>query len=271
MNLIPLYKAQPPFMPYKGGHGFLGVLMEDIDTGRIQCHLCGRLLKSIGKHLFHKHDMTTDEYRRETGLGKTTPLVCSSTSLALRESGWTELTERDREKKRQLLKDNNRSVHRRGAPAAGRQGKRAIQYDNLFGTCELQAQEYFWKLYKANGDKIPNQDSDQKLKYLVYKRFHSYREALLAWGVSEDDIKEKGYNDDKKRAANRDPEKAHPPTLWGSSERIIKSLRNFVKKEKRSPTFGELGNGRLPTRFSIKKRLGLAYSKQIEEFCKTLG
>ncbi len=270
MNLIPLYKAQPPFMDFKRGFGSLGVLMEDMDTGKIQCHLCGELFKSVARHVQHRHDMTADDYRAETGLGITTPLVCGNTSLLLRESGWVNLSKEKLEKKRQLLMENSRSVHRRKAPGLKKFGPRSVQMQNLFGTCELQAQAYFWELYKKNGNRVPDTKSDEKLRYLVYRRFTSYDEALKAWGVSDEEIVQKKKAVWSKQAAATDRTKAHPPTLWDSVERVKSSLANFVRSEKRGPTFSELGNGRLPTRFALKAKLGLRLSTEIAKHCEDL-
>lgn len=270
-DLIPLYKAEPPFMAYKSGHGYLGVLLEDRETGKVQCHLCGKLIKNIPKHLYHSHNnLPAEEYRKEVGLGSTMPLVCSDTSKRLRESGWTDLSEQDRERKHQKLIKNNREVHRRGAPASrknGNNGKRAIQYNNRFGTCEAQARAHFWGLYNKLG-RIPNCEEDQKLKYLVFARFDSYESALRAWGVSSYEIGKHHKRSAELATKNRDKTKAHPPTEWETMEIVHKSLISFYKKHKRPPTFGEMGLGRIATRFSIHRKLGLRLSGEIKTYCE---
>jgi hypothetical protein len=48
--------------------------------------LCGKLFKSVGRHIQHSHDLTIEEYKELIGLNKFTPLVCENTSMKMREN-----------------------------------------------------------------------------------------------------------------------------------------------------------------------------------------
>lgn len=58
--------------------------VEEIDAylagDRIQCLLCGKAFKDVGKHVAGLHGITTDEYRRKFGIPWTRALCCSDTS-----------------------------------------------------------------------------------------------------------------------------------------------------------------------------------------------
>lgn len=266
MKLEPLYKSQEPFMEFADGHGYLGVVLQDVETGKIQCHICGRLLKSVAKHLYHKHDMTTEQYREQTGLNRGTPLVCSETTKKIRESGWTEVSAEKREAKYNLLIANSKKTHRGTVHNKGKKGyKFALQYNNQFGTCPKQTLQFFWNQYKNNGNKIPPQND--KLRYLIYRDYSSYKEALMAWGVSEKEIKSYETERYQKASMAVDRSKAHAFTYWDSKEKVINAIVEFYKANKRSPTFSELRMGALPTRFAIAKYLGIKHSKDIKKFC----
>lgn len=48
-DLFPLYKPEPPFMRFKGGVGYMGVILQSHSTGKIQCHFCGELHRNIDR------------------------------------------------------------------------------------------------------------------------------------------------------------------------------------------------------------------------------
>jgi len=57
--------------------GEIGVLAVDEDADRVQCHLCGRWLRSIGgSHLRVRHGWTGEQYREAFGLARHHSLDC---------------------------------------------------------------------------------------------------------------------------------------------------------------------------------------------------
>ena len=64
--------------------GVYGVLAEQ--DGLVQCHACGEFFKGLASHLWHVHDLTSDEYRSIFGLNRTQPLAGSVFRDAMRAS-----------------------------------------------------------------------------------------------------------------------------------------------------------------------------------------
>ena len=70
-----------------GLHAPLGQLVEDPQTSRLCCHLCGRWFRSLGSHV-RSHGYTADGYRKTMSLLLTRPLVSAelSTDIARRQA-----------------------------------------------------------------------------------------------------------------------------------------------------------------------------------------
>ena len=63
-------------------HGERGRMTEM--GGKIQCHICGLFFDGLCTHIWRRHDMTPDDYRREFGLPPELGMVSSRTHLRLR-------------------------------------------------------------------------------------------------------------------------------------------------------------------------------------------
>ena len=50
---IKIKKWVPPFAPVKEGFGFVGVLAEDLKSGKLQCHVCGKCMSNY-PHIYYK-------------------------------------------------------------------------------------------------------------------------------------------------------------------------------------------------------------------------
>lgn len=258
-ELTPLYKGVPPFMPYRNGFGNLGVILEDPVTKKIQCHLCGKLFHSVARHILHKHDITLEDYRKEVGLALGTPLVSRSTSRKIRNN-FVKKPQEEQEEIIKRLQSYNKNLHSGKYSKKSQRGRYSSkQYENTFGTCELQAQAYFWTLYNKE-KKIPRTDDDPKLKYLVYKYFDSYEKALLAWGVAKIEI-EKTKKEANIRATKTRIEKG---ILLKYDYTVVKNqVKNFYVINKRLPTWSEADRVGYPTRHAVKKAFGTNNKKEV--------
>jgi len=67
-HIQPIQKAIPPYMPFEKGYGYMGVLLLDTETDRIQCHYCGLWFKSMSRHLEKIHGFNASHYKKEVGL-----------------------------------------------------------------------------------------------------------------------------------------------------------------------------------------------------------
>lgn len=114
-GFVTLYSYKEPFMPFKQGHGFEGVLLFDGKTDKIQCHLCGEWMAYLPNHLKREHAMRASEYKELVGLRQTTALISEKQRAKLIEVSLDKRkanlkkgrakTEEEKEKIRQTLKN----------------------------------------------------------------------------------------------------------------------------------------------------------------------
>lgn len=241
---FPIYKSVPPYIKFTAGHGFKGVILENKETGKIQCHLCGTDAFNLSKHLFHKHkDTNPIEYRKNTGLGLTTPLM-STRTLKKIKNNFLNLTQKEKDKRIKLLKENNKKVHSQGKHKP-RGEYSSTQYENKYGTCEVQAKDRFYNEYNKFG-KIPSwKEMSSKLRYIIENRFGSYGEALKIWGIDE-----KVYKDHLLEAQNKAYEVRREADFFPKyDEKTVKNqYTDFFLRHKRLPTWGEVKSLGLPSR-----------------------
>ena len=275
-DLFPIYKPLPPFIKFPFGYGYYGVILQSSRNGKIQCHLCGQLFKSVGRHVTHKHDMTIEKYREFVGLNAYTPLVCESTSMKIRES-YTNLPKREKAKRLKTLHKNNRKAHfksffgglfskKRHVTGSKKGAKRRVQMQNKFGTCDLQAKHYFWEEYKKLG-RIPMGDEmSGKLKYLIYSRFSSYDEALKTWGVNGTEIHAR-----KTLAienANKSRTESFAERTKQDKDTFMLSVHDFYAKKGRLPTWEEARRRGYPHRSVWYRFFGTTKKTEMLEIVK---
>lgn len=131
----PLYKACEPFMEVKNGYGYLGVVMYDDDTDKVQCHICGQWFSAVGMHVKSAHKIELDTYKMNHGLSLRTSLCSKKLSRAHSKSALS-------------LYAGKASKLTRGTPGRRRHSPKppkryymqTIQAKNARGLCDLQVQ-----------------------------------------------------------------------------------------------------------------------------------
>jgi hypothetical protein len=127
---VNLNKYIPPFEPVKNGFGFYGVMIEDFESGKLQCNECGEWLEIFNSHLTAKHNMTTKEYKMKFKLSESTAL--RSKRLRLKQSQvMIELRKSDPKFNRRFETGNLCSANRKDKP-------KSLETKNKFGVCDLQ-------------------------------------------------------------------------------------------------------------------------------------
>lgn len=184
MDVEALYKGQPPFMRFPGGFGYLGVVLINRKTDRVQCHMCGAWLAQITDSHTRLHKLSIWEYKQKIGVFKKTPLINRKTQSLLKAQG----------KKNQIalaarmVKDPSIEARRiesiRKAQKASLKGhgkpSRIMQRRNHFGICEEQLKYRLDKFVQENG-RVPSSaefTSDDAMK----RRFGSWNKALEHFG-----------------------------------------------------------------------------------------
>lgn len=170
----PLYKAQEPFMDYKNGFGFQGVLMHDDVEDKVQCHICGKWYGNLGQHV-RSHDVTPDEYRMDVGLSLRTGLCSMRVSrahsraakklYASKASGLIRAARGNRTRRSVKKVQFNRQK-----PSS------SMQFKNSRGLCDLQIVARY-EVVKRIAGRIPNHGDfmrhDRKLYGVLCQRHGS--------------------------------------------------------------------------------------------------
>lgn len=156
-GFINISKWEPPFAPVDNGHGFIGVIAEDDETGSLQCHICGKWFPQLSTHIVGGHKMKNcDEYRTKFGLFQGTAL--KSKKLRLFQSGV--IRKLQRAGKMAIGNNLGSSPFKRGEAnkyAANRKGwKKPVEGANRYGRCDLQIMSKIMDLSKELGGKTPS-------------------------------------------------------------------------------------------------------------------
>jgi len=170
---VTLYNYKEPFMEFRGGYGYEGVLLFDSETDKVQCHLCGEWCFYLPNHLHREHNMTAEKYKNKVGLRKNTALIGERTRAKLIASGTdrfnnlkvhcTPHSEESRNKISETLKALRR------------------QTQNETGTCPLQLINRLQNLYNDLG-RTPTRKELSFHETLV-KVYGSIKEACNVAGI----------------------------------------------------------------------------------------
>jgi len=158
-----------PFEKVLNGFGYMGVVVEDYGSGRIQCHICGDFFENLPTHLRH-HKVTANEYKRKFGLLISTALKSKKMRLA-QSKVMVDLRRKHKQCNYKFKKNNYQAGNRKGI-------LKALESKNKYGVCDLQIMERILELSKEMG-KTPTL-IDVKERYgsgiitLMHKRYGSY-------------------------------------------------------------------------------------------------
>lgn len=146
---VYFYNYKEPLMEFKPGYGFLGALIHDDATGKVQCHFCGKWFEALGNHLHKEHNMSASEYKKKVGLNTSTALISEPYRDKLIANG----LER-RIKNLRKWKGIKRSKATRAKISATLKEYRA-EKQNQNNTCPEQLLERLLVEFKKNG-RTPN-------------------------------------------------------------------------------------------------------------------
>lgn len=238
-----IYKGVPPFMQYTGGFGYYGVLLEEEATGKLQCHLCGSTHLNLAKHIFHKHkDISPKEYKIETGLNLTTPLMAESTRKFIKNN-FLDLTEEKKAEVITRLRNFNKRLH--SNPKRQRKNKATLEMNNKYGTCPEQVKNRFLQKYSELG-RIPNwKELDGGLRSVIETRFKSYEDAVVTWGISREEY-QSHISQCKVNAVQARRDNNFFPKY--DETKVREQYTQLLRIKGRFPTWGEIIQSGLPKR-----------------------
>lgn len=144
---VTFYNYKLPLMKFEKGFGFLGTLVFDTESEKIQCHMCGQWFGSLPHHIAREHGMTAADYKEYVGLNQSTALLSESARAKLIASG---LEKRMRnlipgKKKSKAQIEKIRKTLQKNTP----------EMQNLKGCCPEQLIQRLRNLYIENGNRTP--------------------------------------------------------------------------------------------------------------------
>lgn len=223
---VIFYGYKAPLTPFKGGHGFVGVLRYSKDKEMAQCHFCGRLFRNVGSHAFFTHGMKAIEYKEKTGLAMGTALVGERTREKLIASHDTVPSFSQIGKTKEEVREKMRTM---GEKARGRRTrpKWSLERRNLNGNCPEQLIDRIKRLQKKLG-KRPSAKQ-------YAKEYGSYQSVMTVYGKWNKALEVAGM-------ATYTTEKG----LRSDRKYLLAQLKQFYDKHGRTARTSDMKRGLLP-------------------------
>ncbi|MEI6532475.1 MAG: hypothetical protein WCO06_01405 [Candidatus Roizmanbacteria bacterium] len=189
-GMVTFYNYKEPLMKFDEGYGFMGALIFDSETDKVQCHLCGTWLGQLPHHLHREHNMSASQYKDKVGLFQTTALISESMRDKLIASGL--------DKRLQNLKKGHKKTEEEKQKIRETNLKNGQKPEgmNIRGTCPAQLLDRLKKLYEEQGDSFTinydrrlnvnpqtNISGAKNLAVMLRKTFGSVKEACQLAGV----------------------------------------------------------------------------------------
>lgn len=187
------YKEPLLKIPRGKGFGYYGALLGTVEGDKIQCHICGKLYKNIGGHIFNTHKILKNQYKTMFKLAFSTALVSEDQRMALKQRtlDWLK-TLTPEQKLAYKLKSKERCKKRFASMTRQEIYKmmshpKQLETDNKRGTCPDQLLDKIKQVIKKLG-RVPSSKEfvkecgTQRYKHLIFKVFGSWNNALKMIG-----------------------------------------------------------------------------------------
>lgn len=233
------YKEPLLPVPKKEGYGFYGALLSTLDGEFVQCHICGKFFKSVGKHAEQKHKIKVRDYKVRFQLAFKTALISEKERERRKERTLKWLASLTEEEKR-----NFRTAGLKGYWARGKgQPKLQLETLNKRGTCPPQILEKIKEVRKKL-KRVPTlkefiwETGSQRYKHLIYKVFGSWNKALQLLNYP-----------------------LNPPSTGGgrrnyTDEELLEYLNIYAQENHKIPTATDCNRGLLPSYCVYLRRFG---------------
>lgn len=240
---LTLHNYKEPLTSVPEGYGFYGTLTATKDGKYVQCHLCGRLFKSLIGHISSFHKMEIRKYKEDFGLAYTNALISEEERLknSQRTLEWLR-TLTDEQKEEWKSKSRSKQMGSRKKRAEKGQPIETLESKNKKGTCPDQLLAKIIEV-KGNIGKTPSKSEfiaecgTQRYVHLIYKLFGSYENAIYMAGLEPSTNTKKGgikYEDNQ----------------------LLAYLRSFAEETHRLPTTSDFNRDYLPSIRIYETRFG---------------
>lgn len=181
---VTFYNYKEPLMKFDRGHGYIGALVFDTETDKVQCHLCGEWFVQLAHHLKREHNMSASAYKEEVGLFQTTALIGEKFREKLIASGLDKrlqnLRQAHLERKKNGFKKSEATILKT-RETVKRNAEKA-EWKNLRGTCPEQLLDRLQKIYQREGDNFALREH-VGFQDLLKKTYGTVKEACRLAGV----------------------------------------------------------------------------------------
>ncbi len=171
-GFVKIYDYKEPFMPFREGYGFLGALMFDGESDKVQCHFCGEWFHQLGNHLHKEHNMSASQYKEAVDLRQTTALIGEELRAKMIVSG---------QERFKNLKPGTKKTEEQKRKISESLRKNTMQTKNQRATCPLQLIDRLQKRAKELG-RTPTTDEISFLEPLKLT-YGTYTEACRIAGL----------------------------------------------------------------------------------------
>lgn len=226
--VYPDYKE--PLRALKEGYGYFGTVALSKDKKKIQCHICGKMYKSVSSHLSQTHGMTVEEYKDKFGLAGTTTLIGNATRKKFRDHyNKTKRKFLEHHRQKGLKGTVERNKERKG-------NKLRMEIRNKRGNCPDQLIDKITKLY----DKLGRAPSVAEYRKEYGKGAPS--QLYYYFGLWDNAFSKAGIKSFKKQKEEK-----------YTKEKLIEAFQTFYKRFNRTPQYSDLGNHGLPSRTPVRR------------------
>ena len=143
---VNFYNYKEPLMKFEQGYGFVGALVFDGESDKIQCHFCGEWFGSLPHHLAREHAMKASEYKEQVGLLQTTALISESAREKLIASGLKKRIKNLKNRKGKVVTQATRDKISKTL----KENAEKDEFLNYRGTCPAQLVDRVQKIYKRD-------------------------------------------------------------------------------------------------------------------------
>lgn len=238
------YKEPLRAIPKGDGYGYYGAILMSKDMTKIQCHICGKLFKSLSFHLMNEHKTTAFEYKEKYGLARQTALISESLRWEYKQKTleWLKgLTQEEKDayraKRSQIIKAvNEKRTHKQPTIRLETKNKRGTCPDQLLDKINKVAQKLG---HTPSKHEFIGECGSQRYTHLIYTTFGSWSKAVELAGLSPHEPKKGGNTVGKY-----------------DQDTLLEYLRIFAQENNRVPTATDFRRGLLPSYETYISRFG---------------
>ncbi len=223
-----------PLQEVQEGYGYYGVILTDESKEKIQCHICGKMFRMLGSHVWRKHQIRQKDYKEKFKLSPKNSLCSEKQRIVLIERTqkfFEKMTEEEKKEWKERAVNNLRLFHKNN----GVTGYKALSLEarNKRGTCPDQLLDKLKEVQEKLGHSPSRGEFDKELGT------RKYSNAIEFYFGSWNDFKEIHSYQAYEKNCNVFKRKY-------SNQQLSDLLRNFYDKNKRIPVTSDFKKGLLP-------------------------